>query len=111
MSDFFCNFAFFCLGFLMLLGLLFSMMSFIKFAQNIIDDLEDKKRCSSDSKDFRIDDPVVYNDHGDDYFTHINGVYSWEEKFCYSLEAVEFVVWSSWLRHPTQEELEKYFRK
>jgi len=65
----------------------------------------------SDSKDFKIDDPVVYNDHGDDYFTHINGVYSWEEKLCYSLEAVEFVVWSSKLRHPTPEELEKYFRK
>jgi len=66
---------------------------------------------SSDSKDFKIDDPVVYNDHGDDFFTYINGVYSWEEKLCYSLEAVEFVVWSSWLRHPTKEELEKYFRK
>ncbi len=66
---------------------------------------------SPDSKDFKIDDPVVYNDHGDDYFTHINGVYSWEEKLCYSLEAVEFVVWSSKLRHPTSEELEKYFRK
>jgi len=70
----------------------------------------DKKRCSPDSKDFKIDDPVVYNDHGDDFFTYINGVYSWEKKLC-SLEAVEFVVWSSWLRHPTPEELEKYFRK
>lgn len=72
---------------------------------------QNANRCSPYSKDFKIDDPVVYNDHGDDYFTHINGVYSWEEKLCYSLEAVEFVVWSSKLRHPTPEELGKYFRK
>ena len=80
MSDFFSNVTLFFLGFLMLLGLLYSMMSFIKFAQNIIDDIEDKKRFSSDSKDFKIDDPVVYNDHGDDFFTYINGVYSGEQK-------------------------------
>lgn len=37
---------------------------------------ENERRCSPDSKDFKIDDPVVYNDHGDDFFTYINGVYS-----------------------------------
>lgn len=75
--------------------------------------IDEDDRCSPQSKYFKIDDPVVYNDHGDDFFTYINGVYSGEEvhnKLCYSLESVEFVVWSSKLRHPTKEELQKYFK-
>ena len=90
--------------------LLILFVGYIEFEKEA-ERAKERDRLLPDSKDFKIDDPIVYNDHGDDYFTHINGVYSWEEKLCYSLEAVEFVVWSSKLRHPTPEELEKYFRK
>ena len=100
-------------SFTLFIALLYLVVALVLVFWRFIQSYLDKKYyfALSDSKDFKIDDPVVYNDHGDDYFTHINGVYSWEEKLCYSLEAVEFVVWSSWLRHPTKEELEKYFRK
>lgn len=100
-------------SFTLFIALLYLVVALVLVFWRFIQRYLDKKYylALSDSKDFKIDDPVVYNDHGDDYFTHINGVYSWEEKLCYSLEAVEFVVWSSKLRHPTPEELEKYFRK
>jgi len=44
--------------------------------QKLNEQSKEQERLSPQSKDFKIDDPVVYNDHGDDYFTHINGVYS-----------------------------------
>ena len=91
MSDFlitgFCNSLLFCVMIFSLIWILFSAVSMFEFIRDKANYNDDRQRFSSDSKDFKIDDPVVYNDHGDDYFTHINGVYSWEEKLCYALEA------------------------
>ena len=66
--------------------------------------------ASSDSKDFKIDDPVAWlsADHKSIRYTYIN----WFDTFCsqFILETGDYS-WSSELRHPTPEELEKYFRK
>lgn len=65
---------------------------------------------SPDSKDFKIGDPVAWlsADHKSIRYTYIN----WFDTFCsqFILETGDYS-WSSVLRHPTPEELEKYFRK
>ena len=71
----------------------------------------EKERLFLQSKDFKIDDPVVVSCIGDRViYTHIDWYDAKLDKF--SLESL-YIEWVSpeRLRHPTQEELEKYFRK
>lgn len=71
---------------------------------------ENERRCSSDSKDFRIGDPVAHSHlyQNGSRFSYISWFDSSYDHFC-----LETDDWYSpdQIRHVTPEELEKYFRK
>ena len=80
--------------------------------QKISEQSEEQNRLSPDSKDFKIGDPVATL-----YFSEYESrvIFSYIDAFDWDSEKfhLDSGTWYSFdeLRHPTSEELEKYFRK
>lgn len=104
MSDSFTLF----IALLYLVVVLVLVLVFWRFIQRYLD----KKYylALSDSKDFKIGDPVAHDDlyQNGSRFSYISWFDSLYDHFC-----LETDDWYSpnQIRHPTPEELEKYFRK
>lgn len=75
---------------------------------------QNANRCSPYSKDFKIDDPVVVflGSINVTVYTYINSVLIGSSGLTFSIDAIDSKSFPlDVLRHPTKEELEKYFRK